>query len=229
MGINRFARLVRRVLRKFERQIAWFVVRICRETTLAEAAFAYFSYPKMKREYGDFGIGEDYGDAHITGLSKESGAIRGVIVAAVRNTARDVKSVLLPGEYNRDKKFYSKLFGIEQSNIITAGVGGDMDYEWNYEKSAPDMGSFDYIISQAMLEHLISPYKHVEDLCGMLNKGGYLILHTHPPGFPYHRYPIDCVRFFPDWFETVAQRLGLEVVDRHMGELRICYTYKKPN
>ena len=89
------------------------------------------------------------------------------------------------------------------------------------------MGKFDAIVSQAMLEHLLNPYKHVVDLSQMLNPGGKLILHTHIPGFKYHRYPIDCVRFYPDWFETIAERLDLLVYDRYIGDLRICYTLQK--
>jgi SAM-dependent methyltransferase len=223
------ARLVIGALRRFERPVAWLAVRICRQATLEQTAFAFFEYPKIRREYGDFRLDEEYGDLHIRGLAKESGTIRGAIVSAIGRTAGKVTNLLLPGEYNRDKRFYSELFGIDQSSIVTAGVGGDMDFDWNYEYDSPEIGKFDYIISQAMLEHLIDPYKHVGDLYNLMNPGGHMILHTHIPGFAYHRHPIDCVRFFPDWFEAVADRLGLEVVDRFIGDLRICYTYRKPN
>ena len=89
------------------------------------------------------------------------------------------------------------------------------------------MGKFDLILSQAMLEHLLNPYKHVFDLSQMLNPGGKLVLHTHIPGFNYHRFPIDCVRFYPDWFEAIAERLNLSVYDRYIGDMRICYTLEK--
>ena len=78
-----------------------------------------------------------------------------------------------------------------------------------------------------MLEHLVDPYKHVADLIALLNTGGMLILHTHIPGFKYHRYPVDCIRFYPDWFEEVATRTNCQVLDRYIGELRICYTLQK--
>jgi SAM-dependent methyltransferase len=178
----------------------------------------------MKQQYGDFRLNKDYSDQHIWGLSKESGAIRGVIVDVVKRTGQKTERVLLPGEYNIDKKHYSNLFGVDPHNIVTAGIGGDMDYEWNYEDEPPQMGKFDFIVTQAMLEHLLNPYKHILDLSQMLNDGGILIIHTVVPGFKYHRFPIDCVRFYPDWFEEVAKRLGLMVVDRYIGELRICYT-----
>lgn len=208
--------------------IARLAVRTCRQVPLEKVAFAHYAYPKIKNVYGDFRLDENYSTMHISGLEKESGNIRGVIVLTIRKTAHDVTHVLLPGEYNRDKKFYAELFEIDESNITTAGVGSDMDYEWDYENDPPEMGTFDYIVSQAMLEHLLNPYKHVQDSARMLKDGGYMILHTHIPGFPYHRHPIDCVRFFPDWFEKTAERLGLEVYDRYIGDLCISYTFRKP-
>lgn len=80
----------------------------------------------------------------------------------------------------------AQLFRVNKRQIITVGVGGNMDHEWNHEQEPPKMGSFDIIISQAMLEHLLNPYKHVADLSGVLKPGTTLILHTHIPGFGYH-------------------------------------------
>lgn len=205
--------------RKIARKIAFGIVFLLRKII-----FALYEYPQIKKQYGNFRLDKDYSEQHIKGLSKESGTIRGIIVNIVKNEEQKPNRVLLPGEYNTDKNQYSKLFDIDVEKIVTAGIGDDMDFEWNYEEDPPEMGKFDLIVSQAMLEHLLNPYKHVVDLSEMLNPGGKLILHTHIPGFVYHRYPIDCVRFFPDWFETVAERLNLSVYDRYIGDLRICYT-----
>ena len=196
---------------------------------LRKMLFALYEYPQIKKQYGDFCLDKDYSEQHIKGLSKESGTIRGVIVNIVKNGEQNLNRVLLPGEYNTDKIHYCKLLNLDSEKIVTAGIGDDMDFEWDYEQDPPEMGKFDLIVSQAMLEHLIDPFKHVVDLSQMLNPGGKLILHTHVPGFAYHRYPIDCVRFFPDWFETVAERLDLSVSDRYIGDLRICYTLQKTN
>lgn len=195
---------------------------------LRQMIFSFYEYPKIKRHYGDFRLDRKYNSQHIRGLSKESGTIRGVIVDIVENIEQDINRVLLPGEYNIDKKYYIELFDSDSERIVTAGIGEDTDYQWNFEQDPPEMGKFDLIISQAMLEHLLDPYRHVSDLSQMLNSGGKLILHTHVPGFNYHRYPIDCVRFYPDWFETIAERLGLSVYDRYIGDMRICYTLEKP-
>ena len=194
---------------------------------LRKKIFSLYEYPKMKKLYGDFRLNRNYNSQHIEGLSKESGTIRGVIVNIVKNVEEDINRVLLPGEYNIDKKYYSQLFDLNDDKIVTTGIGDDTDYQWDFEKDPPQMGKFDFIVSQAMLEHLLNPYKHVVDLSQMLNPGGKLVLHTHVPGFNYHRFPIDCVRFYPDWFEAIAERLDLSVYDRYIGDLRICYTLQK--
>lgn len=194
---------------------------------LRKKIFSLYEYPRIKQCYGDFRLDRNYNAQQISGLSKESGTIRGVIVNLVRNVEEEINRVLLPGEYNTDKKYYSQLFDLNVDQIVTTGIGDDTDYQWNFEQEPPEMGKFDFIISQAMLEHLLNPYKHVVDLSQMLNLGGKLVLHTHVPGFNYHRYPLDCVRFYPDWFEAIAERLDLSVYDRYIGDLRICYTLQK--
>ena len=177
--------------------------------------------------FGDFEYGKDYSRLTVHNLDKESGWVRGEIVKSINQITTPVSSALLPGEYNRNKIIYAGLLKINTDKIVTAGLDNDVDYQWNFENNPPDFGKFDLIISQAMLEHLIDPYKHVRDLYNSLNKNGYLILHTVLPGFQYHRYPIDCMRFFPDWFEEVGKRLNLEVCDKYIGDLRIMYRFKK--
>ena len=214
-----------RVIRKhLALPLARLAVRVCGTTAIQQAAFSVCDYPGIKRQYGDFRLDQCYDHRHITGLSKESGSIRGAIVDVIERTDRRISRALLPGEYNTDKPQYARLFDVEEKQIVTAGMGEDMDHEWDYEQDPPEMGKFDLIISQAMLEHLLDPHKHVVDLSRLLNTGGLMILHTHIPGFSYHRYPVDCLRFYPDWFEELAKRLHLSVVDRYIGDLRICYT-----
>ncbi len=177
--------------------------------------------------YGDFRFEEDCRNHEISGLAKESGRIRGEIVKTLKEITGTPSRILLPGDSNAVKYAYAELFGVSESQIVTAGLSDDVDYKWNFEVDPPLFGKFDCIVSQAMLEHLVHPYKHVCDLADSLNTAGYLVLHTVLPGFAYHRFPVDCFRFFPDWFEELSSRLHLEVCDKYIGELRIMYKYKK--
>jgi SAM-dependent methyltransferase len=177
--------------------------------------------------YGDFHIGESFEHLAITGLDKPSGAIRGSIVHFCGRLPRP-EAVLLPGEPSRLRSVYASMLGVDDSAVVTTGLMDDVDFAWDFEQDPPEMGTFDLVLSQAMLEHLIDPYKHMRDLARLLNPGGHLIVHTHVPSFQYHRFPIDCQRFFPDWFEEVAERTSLTVVDKFIGEGRILYVLGRP-
>jgi len=105
-----------------------------------------------------------------------------------------------------------------------------MDFQWNYEKNPPpDIPQVDLIASQAIIEHLVDPFKHLADCYNLLKPGGHMVFSTVIPGFQYHRYPVDCLRFFPDWFEGVARKLDAEVVMRSLGSSTlIAYAFRKP-
>ncbi len=134
--------------------------------------------------------------------------------------------ILLAGEDNKVKEKYRTSFGFKR--IVTTGFSQDADLFWNFEHDIPKgIGKFDLIISQAILEHIIDPFKHISDLSKLLKPNGFLIVQTVIPGFGYHRVPIDCFRFYPDWFEEVAKRLELKVVDKGIYHAQICYKFSK--
>lgn len=178
--------------------------------------------------YGDFHFGQSLDRHAIKDLAQESGKIYGGIVHFLCSLQKPPASVFLPGENNAVKPVYAGLLNLPEEKIITAGILEDMDVQWNFEQDPPSQAQrYDCIVSQSMLEHLIDPYKHVRDCASLLNPGGHMILHTMMPGFNYHRYPVDCMRFYPDWFEEVAKRLSLVVVDKYIHNARITYLYRK--
>lgn len=181
---------------------------------------------QYRKNYGDFEFKRDYKRYRIKSVPNEAGLILGGIVKYLRDIPGPVRNLLLLGENEAVKKIYRDTFKIE--TIATAGLYPDSDLVWNYEESLPaNMGTYQVIISQAMLEHLIDPYKHFKDVSQLLEPGGYFIVHTVLPGYFYHRYPVDCLRFYPDWFEEVAQRLKWRVVARHIRRGYIFYKFQK--
>jgi len=161
-------------------------------------------------------------------VENESGIICGPALRMVEDLDLSGKRVLLTAETEDASRFMQDV--TKAGEIVTAGVGGQYDYEWDFEQSPPEMnGEFDMVFSHFTLEHLINPYKHVEDMKGLLNPGGSMVIATALSGFPYHRFPIDAVRFFPDWFEEVAKRLDLVVADRAILLLFIIYRYETPS
>ncbi len=172
--------------------------------------------------YGTFDQ-KNYDEFYVTDLPSESAVYHGEII----KWALDLKpkAILFAGENKATAIRLKKLMHAE--NVYTAGLA-DTDFHWDFEKNAPEVETkFDLLVSQAILEHLLNPYKHVEDLSKLLQKNGHLILHTVLPGFQYHRHPIDSLRFFPDWFEEVGQRMNMEVIKKRIVGTHIFYMYRQ--
>jgi SAM-dependent methyltransferase len=116
---------------------------------------------------------------------------------------------------------------IKARKVLTTGLS-DVDYKWNFEEQRPVIDhDIDLVVSQAIFEHLLNPYKHIQDLADLVSPGGFILIHTAIPGFLYHRFPIDTLRFFPDWFEEMAKRLQLKVIKKRIQDGHIFYMYQK--
>ena len=142
-----------------------------------------------------------------------------------------IKSVILDGDSKTIIPIIqNNLRNLEFAEFTTVGLGSkkDFDFIWDFENvTPPEIPNADLIISQAMLEHLLMPFEHLRDLSKLLNKNGHLILHTQLPGYSYHRYPIDSIRFYPDFFEEAAKRLNLKVVEKYQSDFHIFYHFQK--
>ena len=179
-------------------------------------------FRRWEELYGAFDR-KEYQQFLIDGLPSESSVYHGEIIQWAREL--HPKCLLFAGENKETAKRLQEI--IEAEKVYTAGLG-ETDFQWNFEHDPPTIEEdADLIISQAILEHLLNPYKHVEDLSKLLQPGGHLILHTVMPGFLYHRHPIDAVRFFPDWFEEIALRMHMQPVRKRINDKHIYYMYQK--
>ena len=79
---------------------------------------------------------------------------------------------------------------------------------------------YDLIINQANLEHMYNPFGVMSNLCNGLNKGGYLITHTHAQTMKYHQYPRDYIRFMIDWWYDLPQ---------HISDIKLVELYEDDN
>ena len=130
------------------------------------------------------------------------------------------------GEYGRQVK--KKLLELYPGIIpITVGLK-DADILWDITKPLKTNRSYNWIICQAVLEHVVDPVSAVKNMAVLLEKNGYLFVHTHGPAFGPHRYPIDCYRFFRDALVSMATLANLEIHDLYW-EPRHCFAaYRKP-
>lgn len=78
--------------------------------------------------------------------------------------------------------------------------------------------AFDLIVSQGLLEHVVDPIAALDNLF-VLRKNTHAVLavQTCNRFMALHRFPIDTLRFFPDFFLEVGAARGLEVHVRENG------------
>jgi len=104
-------------------------------------------------------------------------------------------------------------------------TGDDFDVDLNIKHNFKS--EYDVVLSQALLEHVSNPFMAVENFTDLLKKGGVLILHTHNYKMPYHACPIDCVRYFKDWFVDLQKYLPIKMVDFLEADVHMFCAYRK--
>lgn len=93
----------------------------------------------------------------------------------------------------------------------------------------PIIKKYDLIICQATLEHVYNPFQAMYNMSDSLENNGIMIIHTHPPGFQYHRFPSDYFRFMKDWWYDLGKYIqNIELLEFHMNKNNHVFTcYQK--
>lgn len=109
------------------------------------------------------------------------------------------------------KSYLSRRFPMIDNIFIDSLSDSDLD--WNITEKFFYSVRFDWIICQAVLEHVSDPVAAVKNMAEVLNPTGFIMLHSHGPGFPEHRHPIDCYRFLRDGVVALANQADLTIID----------------
>ena len=103
----------------------------------------------------------------------------------------------------------------------------------NYDLCLPDenlkhTGSFNIVILQSVLEHVADPVQLMKNLRNIVVPGGIIIIFTHNVLMPLHRYPIDTLRFHPDYFLNLGRYIGMDhEYSKNIGN-GVYALYRKP-
>jgi hypothetical protein len=108
---------------------------------------------------------------------------------------------------------------------------GRTDIIWNlYDQIPLDLSShrFSSIVCQATFEHLMDPVGVIRNFVLLLEEGGYIYMHTHTPMYPYHPWPKDYLRFFPDWFYDIPEIVSnIKLTELYCKEGHVFAVYHK--
>jgi len=100
------------------------------------------------------------------------------------------------------------------------------DINWDITKPLNREPFAEWIICQAVLEHVKDPIAVIKNLSAILKKG-LLYFHSHGNDFPYHAYPIDVYRFMRDVLIVFAELANLEILDMLWTPKHCFAVYKK--
>ncbi|MCO6400009.1 MAG: methyltransferase domain-containing protein, partial [Verrucomicrobia bacterium] len=123
----------------------------------------------------------------------------------------DVGSYDVNGSYKHlfgDPKYHYT--GLDMAEGPNVDIVLRNPYDWHSIES----DSFDVVISGQAFEHIEFFWKIMEEMTRVLKKGGLLCL-IAPNGFPEHRYPVDCYRFFTDGMLALARYVSIEPLHAH--------------
>ena len=79
-----------------------------------------------------------------------------------------------------------------------------------YEYPISD-NEYDIIVSGQVMEHVRMIWVWLKELKRLVKSGGKIIL-INPISWPYHEFPVDCWRIFPEGMRALAEYADLEVI-----------------
>lgn len=80
--------------------------------------------------------------------------------------------------------------------------------EYSYPIGA---GAADIVVAANVMEHVRKPWLWIKELARICKPGGYVIT-INPVSWPYHEYPIDCWRAYPEGMKGLYEDANLHVI-----------------
>jgi len=121
------------------------------------------------------------------------------------------------GETCKEMILANKLSYFGTDMFASDNVDFVIDFEENYMNTLeriPNLPTFKTILVLNVLEHTYNPALILDNVFGLLGKGGKCVIIT-PVLWPIHDYPIDCWRILPDFYTEYSKRNGYKLLEEH--------------
>jgi SAM-dependent methyltransferase len=140
------------------------------------------------------------------------------------------------GNTRRLFKKYAKSYFQPNLRVLEVGPGappspiqvmvGDSSIRWEtvgIDKSCPstyvgteysypiESDVVDIVLATNVMEHVRKPWVWIKELARICKPGGYVIT-INPVSWPYHEYPIDCWRAYPEGMRALYDEAQLSVI-----------------
>jgi hypothetical protein len=141
-------------------------------------------------------------------------------------------NILLVSEPLRYKKLLKKWFDYDAKDIDKISYSKKHGEKYKYDLNIIQKPNkqYDVVFCQAVLEHVCRPSILIENLVNFTNEGKYIVLMSEGVPKSYHPYPIDCIRFFEDFYRNLTIYLPMELLEfeeDEMGHQFIMYKKSK--
>jgi SAM-dependent methyltransferase len=70
--------------------------------------------------------------------------------------------------------------------------------------------TYDIVLAVQVLEHVRHPWRWFSELARVTAVGGYVIT-VSPVSWPFHEFPVDCWRVYPDGMKALCEEASLDV------------------
>jgi SAM-dependent methyltransferase len=77
---------------------------------------------------------------------------------------------------------------------------------------------YDIVVSGQVMEHVKKIWTWLEELKRITKPNGIIII-INPVSWPYHEFPVDCWRIFPEGMKALAETTGLNVIFSEFASL----------
>ena len=105
---------------------------------------------------------------------------------------------------------------------IATEITDQLTYRATSEYSFPiGDGEFDIVLSANVMEHVKKIWVWIREVARVCKPGGRVIT-ILPVSWPYHPFPVDCWRIYPEGMKALYEEAGLQI------ELNVCETLEIP-
>lgn len=99
-----------------------------------------------------------------------------------------------------------------QWESVGLDAGAALTYAVTDEYSYPlDSDIADIVVAANVMEHVRKPWVWIRELARICKPGGYVIT-INPVSWPFHEYPVDCWRAYPDGMKALYEDTHLKVI-----------------
>ena len=132
----------------------------------------------------------------------------------VEDSLSDKKTLSIADVGSKDVNgSYRPLFDREGWHYVGLddAAGKNVDVVLTPKTWKENANKFDVAISGQCLEHVLRPWKWIDDVASIVKPGG-LVWIIAPNTFQFHEYPRDCWRIWPDGLRAIFEEGKLETI-----------------